>query len=168
LLQLRLETASDHETVCRVERDAFDSENEARLVDALRSRGKVLLSMVAEFDGEIVAHVLFTPMTVESGDSSHAAVCLGPLAVAPAHQRQGIGGALLQAGLAELRSAGHSAVFLLGHPEYYPRFGFRPARNFDVHYQDDRDSFMALELQPGALTAISGTATFALEFDKFA
>jgi putative acetyltransferase len=87
--------------------------------------------------------------------------------VAPSHQKRGVGGALMEAGLDELRKAGHRTVILLGHPSYYPRFGFRPAREFDVHYQDDRDAFMALELQPGALDGVSGNARFAPEFAPF-
>jgi putative acetyltransferase len=169
LLVIRHETASDAEAVFRVERDAFGEEVEARLVEALRAGGHVLLSLVAEVDGEIVGHIVFSPMTIESetDSRSYPAVCLGPLAVAPLRQRQGIGGALIEAGLAELRSGGHGAVFLLGHPSYYPRFGFRPAREFDVHFQDDRDAFMAIELREGALDGVSGQVKFAPEFDPF-
>ncbi len=165
MLAIRHETASDREAVFRVEAQAFGRDAEARLADALRDAGKTLLSLVAEDDGEIVGHIVFSPMSIESGSASHAAVCLGPIAVAPPHQRRGIGGRLIEAGLAELRDAGHDAVFLLGHPTYYPRFGFRPAREFDVHYEDDRDAFMAIELRPGALDGVSGTARFAVEFD---
>jgi predicted N-acetyltransferase YhbS len=74
---------------------------------------------------------------------------------------------MINASLDELRATVDSAIFLLGHPTYYPRFGFRPAREFDVHYQDDRDAFMALELRPGALDHVSGTAHFAPEFAPF-
>jgi putative acetyltransferase len=167
LLTIRHETASDREAVFRVEAEAFGRDNEARLVDALRDAGKALLSLVAEDDGEIVGHILFSPMTIESETAVHYAVCLGPLAVAPSQQRRGVGSRLIEAGLAELRDAGHGAVFLTGHPSYYPRFGFRPAREFDVHYQDDRDAFMAIELRPGALDGVSGQARFAEEFDRF-
>jgi putative acetyltransferase len=167
LLTIRPETASDREAVFRVEADAFGRDDEARLVDLLSDNGKVLLSLVAELDGEMVGHILFTPMTIESPLGSHAAVCLGPLAVATAHQRQGIGAKLIEAGLAELRAVGHGAVFLQGHPSYYPRFGFRPAREFDCHYEDDRDAFMALELYPGALDDVSGNVRYASEFDEF-
>jgi putative acetyltransferase len=167
LLNIRPEIASDAEAVFRVEREAFGEEDEARLVAALHEAGHVLLSLVAELDGEVVGHILFSPMSIESEARSLPAVCLAPLAVEPAHQRQGIGGALIEAGLAELRLQGHGAVFLLGHPAYYPRFGFRTARNFDIHYQDDRDAFMAIELHEGALADAHGTARFAPEFAPF-
>ncbi|HWC28936.1 MAG TPA: N-acetyltransferase [Dehalococcoidia bacterium] len=167
MLTIRRESASDREAVFRVERDAFGEDTEAQLVDALRDAGRVLLSLVAELDGEIVGHLMFTEMTVESDADVYQAVCLAPLAVATAHQRQGVGGALMRAGLERLREDGHGAVFLLGHPTYYPRFGFRPAREFDVHYEDDRDAFMGIELRPGALDDVSGQVRFAPEFDAF-
>ena len=165
MLEIRRETASDHEAVSRVVTLAFGRENVARLVDALRDAGRVLLSLVAEDNGAIVGHIMFSRMTIDSGPITHPAVCLSPLGVIPTRQGQGIGGRLIQAGLAELRDAGHGAVFLLGHPSYYPRFGFRPARDFGVHYQDDRDAFMAIELYPGSLATASGAAHFAPEFD---
>jgi putative acetyltransferase len=167
LLTIRNETASDREAVYRVESQAFGRDVEAKLVDALRDGGHVLLSLVAEEDGEIVGHIMFSPMTIVSETATHAAVCLAPVAVAPSHQHRGIGSALIEASLAQLREAGHGAVFLLGHPSYYPRFGFRPAREFNVHFQDDRDPFMAVELRPGALDGVSGDARFAEEFAPF-
>jgi putative acetyltransferase len=166
LLTIRPETASDREAVFCVERDAFGRDIEAQLVDDLRDAGHLLLSLVAEDDGEIVGHVAFSPMTIESESASHEAVCLGPIAVTPERQKQGIGSALITNALDHLRAAGHGAVILLGHPTYYPRFRFRPARDFDLHYQDDRDAFMALELYPNALEGVSGTAHFAPEFPK--
>ncbi|HEX5368742.1 MAG TPA: N-acetyltransferase [Dehalococcoidia bacterium] len=165
MLRIRHETASDHEVISRVVTLAFGRENVAHLVNALRDAGIARLSLVAEDDGQIVGHVMFTSMTIESETATHPAICLSPLGVVPTHQRRGVGARLLESGLAELRDAGHGAVFLLGHPSYYPRFGFRPAREFSVHYQDDRDAFMAIELYAGALEGVSGTAHFAEEFD---
>ena len=167
MLTIRHETPADRDAVYRVEHDAFDGDNEPGLVDALRDGGHLMLSMVAEEDGEIVGHIAFSPMTVDSETESFAAICLAPLAVTAARQKQGVGGALMLAALDELRATGGGAVFLLGHPSYYPRFGFRPAREFDVHYMDDRDAFMALELTPGALDHVSGTVHFAPEFAPF-
>jgi putative acetyltransferase len=167
LVSIRHETASDREAVFRVETAAFGEDAEARLVDLLRDNGHSILSLVAEDDGEIMGHIMFSPMTIEGDVGSWNAVCLAPVAVAPSRQNEGIGGLLIQAGLAELRDAGHDAVILLGHPSYYPRFGFRPAREFGLHYQDDRDAFMALELRPGALDRVSGHVKFSPEFDEF-
>ena len=167
MLSTRHEAPADREAISRVIRAAFDGEDEVRLVDTLRNAGHLLLSMVAEDDGEIVGHIAYSPMTVESEAGTYAAICLAPLAVTPSRQKQGVGGALMNASLAELRAAGGGAVFLLGHPSYYPRYGFRPARDFGVHYQDDRDAFMALELTPGTLDNVSGAARFAPEFAPF-
>jgi putative acetyltransferase len=163
----RHEGASDREAVFRVVAAAFEGEDVPRLVDALRDSGKVLLSLVAEEAGEVVGHIMFSPMTIDSDQSSFACVCLSPLGVLPEHQRRGIGSRLVEAGLAELRQAGHGAVFVQGHPSYYPRFGFRPAREFDVHLGKDLDAFMIVELWPGALDGVSGWVKYAEEFDRF-
>jgi len=167
LVSIRHETASDREAVFRVETAAFGKDAEARLVDLLRDNGHCLLSLVAEDGAEVVGHIMFSPMTIEGDGPPWSAVCLAPVAVAPPRQNEGIGGLLIHAGLAELRAAGHGAVILLGHPTYYPRFGFRPAREFGLHYQDDRDAFMALELRAGALDGVSGTVKFSPEFAEF-
>ncbi len=165
---IRHETASDREFVYEIEVAAFGQDNEARLVEALHDADHVLLSLVAELEGEIVGHILFSPMTVGTETDTNVAICLGPMAIAPSYQNQGIGTRLVETALAELSRLVSTPVFLVGHTEFYPRFGFRPAREFDVHYMDDPDAFMALELAPGALTHVSGTAHFAAEFDLLA
>lgn len=164
---IRHETASDEEAVRRVERAAFGEDAEADLVDALRAGGKYMLSLVAEVDGEIVGHVLYTPLRVEFAAGALEFPTLAPLAVSPGQQKLGIGTRLVETAHEELRAAGHTAIFVLGHLSYYPRFGFSPAREFDVHYQNDRDTWMALELVPGALDDVSGNAVYAEEFAQF-
>jgi putative acetyltransferase len=166
-LIVRHETASDREAVFRVVAAAFEGEDVPGLVDALRDSGKVLLSLVAEEDGEVVGHIMFSPMTIDSDQSSFPCVCLSPLAVSPPRQRRGVGSRLVEAGLDELHRAGHGAVFVQGHPAYYPRFGFRPAREFDVHHGEDRDAFMIIELYPGALDGVNGWVKYAKAFDRF-
>jgi len=177
LVTIRHETASDREAVFRVVEAAFGEDPSRRsasrglrvapLVDQLRDNGHCLLSLVAEDEGRVVGHIMFSPMTIETEGETWDAVCLSPLAVEPSRQRQGIGGLLIEEGLKELRAAGHRAVILLGHPEYYPRFGFRPGRDFGLHYQDDRDAFMAVELYPGALDGVSGDVKFSPEFEPY-
>jgi putative acetyltransferase len=166
LITIRAETASDYDAVYRVEEAAFEEDFEARLVNALRGSKSEILSLIAEDEGEVVGHILFTHMTIESDKGIFGAVHLGPLAVSPSHQRRGIGGQLIAAGLEELRSEGHGAVLLFGHTSYYPRHGFRPAREFDVHCEDDRDSFMAIELYPGALDNVSGQYRLSPELEE--
>jgi putative acetyltransferase len=163
-ITVRRETPADIDAVRRVETAAFGRVEEADLVDALRDAGDLLLSLVAELDGEVIGHIGFSPMTIESPGRSHASICLAPVAVVPERQKQGVGSRLIESGLAELRQMGVTGVILQGHPSYYPRFGFRPARLFDIHREDDRDSFMALELVLGAFDGVSGSAHFAPAF----
>jgi putative acetyltransferase len=134
---------------------------EADIVDALRDHGKAILSLVAVLEDAIVGHVLFSPLTFEPPQPLLTGIALGPLAVVPAFQRQGIGSALVKAGLEECRLLGYGSVFLLGYPAYYSRFGFRPASAFDFRppmLPRDPDAFQAIELRPGALDGVSGVA----------
>ncbi len=154
---IRLETEADHRAVHSVNEAAFPSPAEANLVDALRSSGAVVLSLVAEAEGRIVGHILFSPMSL-SEPATAKVVGLAPMAVLPSYQRQGIGSALVREGLLRCREAGYGAVVVLGHPEFYPRFGFIPAARFGLRSEYDvpDDVFMVTELIPGALAQASG------------
>jgi putative acetyltransferase len=115
---------------------------------------------------DVVGHILFTRMAIKGSDASHDALALAPLAVLPAHQRSGIGAALVRYGLAASAGLGHHIVIVLGHPEYYPKFGFVPASRFGIRPPFDvrPEAFMALELQPGALLHVQGEAEYAAPF----
>jgi putative acetyltransferase len=142
-----------------VHASAFPSDVEARLVDALRRNNHATISLVATVAGEVVAHVLFSPVSPGRG------LGLAPLAVRPEFQKQGIGSALVRAGLA---AAAHDYVVVLGDPAYYGRFGFRRARDFDLDNQYGAgDEFMALELRPGALAGVRGLVQYSPEFAVF-
>ena len=158
----------DHEKgVRRVEEQAFKRAAEANLVEQITQRGGVTISLVAVEDGEVVGHVLFTPVTIGNGEQPLEALGLGPVAVMPSHQRQGIGSRLIQAGLEEARQAGHPAVVVLGAQDYYTRFGFEPARRYDIHFEDDsipEEHFMVIELRRGALEGHNGVVRYAAEF----
>jgi putative acetyltransferase len=114
-----------------VHRQAFGGDDEARLVALLAQRGKDVISLVAEQDGRVAGHIVFSPATIdwpgEPGRAPIAGLGLAPVAVLPQMQRQGIGSALVTAGLAACRERAAEFVVLVGHPEYYPRFGFEPA-----------------------------------------
>ena len=161
-VHIRPEGIADIEAIRRVNEAAFGQPDEARLVDALREQATPFLSRVAEEEGAIVGHICFTP--VEIGEATIAG--LAPMAVSPARQHQGIGSRLVEAGLEECRRAGFGAVVVLGHPEYYPRFGFAPASRYGVRSEYDvpDDVFMLLELVPGAAAPLKGVARYHAAF----
>lgn len=168
-MKIREERDGDRDAVDRVNREAFGQPDEANLVQALHRAGVVSLSLVAEDDqGGVVGHILFSPVRITAADGSeHGAIGLAPMAVAPGLQKGGIGSSLVRAGLEHLRDAGHRAVVVLGHPEYYPRFGFRPASSWGIRWEHEApdEAFMALELEPGALAGTSGVVRFHDAFD---
>ena len=166
-MEIRRETAADFTAIYSVNERAFGRPNEANLVDKLREKDKVTLSLVAEENGRILGHVLFSPMTIKTESGSYPAVGLGPVAVLPEMQRQGIGSQLIKAGLGLCKELGETAVIVLGHPEYYPRFGFVPASQFGIRstYDVPDEVFMALELEDGALNGRTGVAYYQPEFD---
>ena len=163
---VRRERPDDRVAIRAVNELAFGSPVEADLVDALRARGQATLSLVAVEAERVVGHVLFSPVTIQSGGERVAALGLGPMAVLPTHQRQGIGSLLVRTGLAACRDAGHGCVVVLGHPEYYPRFGFTPARRHGVAWEHPApdEAFMLLELRDGALGGRGGIARYQPEF----
>jgi putative acetyltransferase len=164
-LQVRPETDLDFDIIRRVNRLAFGQEDEGHLVDALRAGGFLTLSMVAELDGKVVAHVSFSELKIITGEQTTAAISLAPASVLPEYQRQGIGTQLIQAALERCRDDGNQIAIVVGHPNYYPRFGFSAelARPLDSPYAGD--AFMALELVPGALDGVTGRVEFAPPFD---
>ena len=148
---IRLATAADHAAIHAVVAAAFERDDEARMVDEARAAGAALVELVAVDGGEIVGHVLFNRMTAPPG---RRIAGLAPLSVRPDRQRQGVGDALTRAGLDALRAQGVEACVVLGHPDYYPRFGFRTAAAARViSPYAGSPAFMALELTPGALAA---------------
>jgi putative acetyltransferase len=165
---IRAAQPADYPAIGRVNELAFGHPKHYALLDALRTNGRVLFELVACLTGDVVVgHVLFTALTIHSASSSSLeSAALGPLAVLPEDQWRGIGSALVKAGVEECRRLGYDAVFLLGHPTYYPRFGFVPARDLGIIFEDGRDSFQVLVLREGALPGVRGTAHFVPEFDS--
>ncbi|HEV7367657.1 N-acetyltransferase [Arenibaculum sp.] len=144
---------------------AFGGGNEADLVERLRADGLVRLALVAledgeAEDGEVVGHVVFSDLAVEVDGRKVDAVALAPVAVRPDRQRRGTGAALIRAGLERLRRDGCEAVVVLGHPRYYPRFGFSPALARKLAAPFAGDAFMALELAEGALAGAAGSVRY--------
>ncbi len=168
-LLLRKEKASDHEAIRKVHESAFDSSDEAGLVDLLRSRGKAIISIVAEEKGEILGHMLFSPVSIDPPSPGWNALGLAPAGVIPERQRQGIGKALVREGIERCKAIGSSVVVVLGDPAYYTQFGFSSAADFGLknEYQAG-DAFMVLELLPGVLENAAGTVKYAPEFGEVA
>jgi putative acetyltransferase len=140
---------------------AFETSTEANLVDVLREQAEPIVSLVADDGGAIVGHILFAPVTLMAHPDLRIAG-LAPMAVVPAKQRQGIGFALIHEGLERCGQLGFGAVIVLGHAEYYPRFGFTPASRFGLRCEYDvpANVFMALELDQGILKGKSGTIRY--------
>ena len=165
-MYIRTEKPEDLEAVRQVNIAAFGRENEANLVDRLRGIASTF-SFVALPSDRIVGHILFSPIVVEGKCSSNLSILgLAPVAVLPEYQRQGIGTLLIQHGLEECRRSGFQAVVVLGHPDFYSRFGFIPAsrKSLKCEYDVPDEAFMVLELESGTLEDCSGTVKYRSEF----
>lgn len=160
-LLIREEEEKDQAVVRAVNSWAFGRTSEADLVDALREQERSAVSLVAEKGGRVVAHIMFSPVSI-AGRAHLKLMGLGPMAVAPEHQRHGVGSGLVRAGLEKCKQLGFGAVVVLGHPEYYRRFGFVPSVRFGMscEYEAPRDAFMAMELEPGFLRDAAGRVKY--------
>jgi len=146
--------AGERSAIRSINEGAFGCQDEADLVDKLRKEGLVLVSLVAETQERIVGHILFSRMSIETTGGSVSAAALAPMAVLPEHQRRGIGGQLIRHGLNLLRGRGEQIIIVVGHPDYYPRFGFSSEKARSLESPFPRQAFMAMELSPGALGGV--------------
>ncbi len=166
MVLIRHEELGDSAAIRAVNEKAFGQSDEAEIVDKLRAARNSVLSLVAIRDREIVGHIQFSPVTIEHECSMVEGVGLGPMAVLPEFQGQAIGSALVEAGISDLRDRAYSFMVVLGHPEYYPRFGFRPASEQGIasQWKDVPDeAFMALILRDAEMNNVLGVATYGLE-----
>lgn len=168
-LTIRQENPYDHQAVYLVHQSAFGQDAESRLVEELRN-GKAFiqdLSMVALIDKKVVGHILFSKIKIINGESSHDSITLAPVAVLHEFQNKGIGSQLIRTGLVKVRELGYRSVIVLGHKEFYPRFGFVPASKWEIKspYEVPDEAFMALELVPGGLDGIHGTVQYDEAFE---
>lgn len=164
---IRAETAADLPAIRRVNEASFGRPNEANLVDNLRQGEGVATSLVAVYQEQIVGHILFSPMTMdEPVETALRLVALGPMAVLPDRQGLGIGSQLVRAGIDVCRQAGYDVMVVLGHPWFYPRFGFSPARPHGIQAQWELadEVFMVNELRPGTLAQVKGMVRYRPEF----
>ena len=164
-IQIRSETDLDKDAVFCINVAAFPSDAEARLVDSLRLSADPYVSLVAVENQEVVGHILFTPVSLKPFDILHL-MGLAPMAVLPSHQRGGIGSELVKAGLQRCGALGVGAVAVLGHAEFYPRFGFRPSSQWGIkcEYDVPEEVFMLLELATDYLQNYQGTIRYNVAF----
>jgi putative acetyltransferase len=159
-MHIRPEEPDDAPAVAALNREAFGGDDEPELIERLRADRLVVASLVALEEASLVGHILFSDLAVELDDRPVRAVSLAPMCVRGDRQRQGIGSALVRAGLDAVRNAGYAAVVVLGHPEFYPRFGFSADLAARLASPFAGRAFMALELVPRALDGTRGTVTY--------
>jgi putative acetyltransferase len=162
MLTIRCETPEDIPAIQHIHTAAFGRPNEAELVDALRQNNALTISLVAVQDGRPVGHIAFSPVTITSNTATIEALGLAPMAVLPAYQRRGIGSQLVEAGLTACHHTSYGVVVFLGHPHYYPRFGFTPAKTHGLVWEHNApdEACMVQESQEGALTQTRGMVKY--------
>lgn len=167
-MRIREEKDSDFNDIRRVNVSAFPTPAEADLVDKIRLAQIDYISLVAEYEGEIVGHILFSSVSLVSDESGFNVFGLGPMAVVPEHQKKGIGSRLIHAGLDMCTEQNYDAVVVLGHPEYYPRFGFVPSLTFGIasEYDVPSEVFMVKELKQGILRGLNGIIKYHKSFNE--
>jgi predicted N-acetyltransferase YhbS len=175
-INIRKETPEDYARVFDLTQKAFanleiSEHMEGKLVENLRKAITFIedLSLVAELEGQVVGHILFTPIRIENGQERFESLVLAPVSVLPEFQKIGIGSQLILAGHRKAKELGYNSVILLGHPEYYPPFGYKPASTWGIKTKIELpsdDVFMAVELTDGALAGISGMVIFPPEFGE--
>lgn len=170
MITIREEQREDVRAVREVYIGAFGQELEADIVEQLRQRCDDLLALVAVMEGRIVGHILFSPAVIERRKKTVHGMALAPMAVLPELQRQGIGSQLVRAGIEALKQVDCPFIILVGHPTYYPRFGFEPAKQYGIRseWAVPGDAFMILVLDEQQKDAFSGVAKYRPEFSEAA
>ncbi len=159
---IRKEQPGDIEGIWKVNAEAFETEAEANLVNALRNSGVRYISLVYEENKTLLGHIFFTPVDLIGDASGILIMGLAPMAVIPARQKTGIGSALVKAGIQECLSEGYDALVVLGHPEYYPKFGFVPSVQYGIksEFNVPDNVFMVLELKKDSLKGKRGKVKY--------
>lgn len=167
-IKIRNEQLNDYDEIKKINELAFGQENEGKMIESLRKTSdyNASLSLVAEIKDKIVGHILFYPIKIKSEKGEYTILSLAPMAVHPEYQNKGIGSKLIKRGLAIAKETNFDAVIVVGHPKYYPRFGFKPASNWGIKLPFDvpDDVFLALELKDNALKNYKGKVEYPKEF----
>ncbi|MHA2219027.1 MAG: GNAT family N-acetyltransferase [Candidatus Hodarchaeales archaeon] len=159
---IRKEQPGDITRIRQINSEAFETETEANLVDIIRRSGIPHISLVYEENNELKGHIFFTPVELKGDRSGIRIMGLGPMAVDPEFQNKGVGSLLVKAGIESCRAGGYDAIVVLGHPSYYPRFGFKPSVKYAIksEYEVPDEAFMVLELKDKALKGKRGTIKY--------
>ncbi len=166
---IREEEEKDHKQINDVNKLAFQQENESKLIEKIRKSENFIpeLSIVAEINNRIVGHILFSKIKI-IGDSDYESLALAPMAVIPEFQKRGIGSELIKKGIDKAKELGFDSIIVLGHKEYYPKFGFQRASEWHIKcpFEVPDDAFMAIELTEKALESKAGTVEYPDEFNE--
>jgi putative acetyltransferase len=169
VIQIRAERNGDQEDIRQINDTAFKGDNESRLVDAIRNSELFVpeLSLVAVADGKLIGHILFSIVYINSDEGEIPTLALAPMAVVPEQQNKRIGSMLVEEGLKRAKDQGFKHAVVLGHPEFYPKFGFVPAstKGIEAPFPVPDEVFMAIELKEGSLDQIKGKIVYPSAFD---
>lgn len=167
-ITIRQETKADYDAVFDLNLLAFKKPDESELIKRIRNGNHFVpeLSIVAELNGLVLGHILFSKIEISGIKDTYPCLSLGPMAVLPPYQNKGIGSQLVKYGLNKARELGFLAVIVLGHPMFYPRFGFKKASGWNIKCPFDApdEAFMALELKEGSLDQKAGVVVYPEEF----
>ncbi|MEQ8524226.1 N-acetyltransferase [Gracilimonas sp.] len=168
-INIRAEQHTDYQQVYKVHQKAFGQEEEGQIVERIRKSGGFVpeLSLVAEIDGAVVGHILFSKITIETKQGDKESLSLAPMAVLPDFQKQGIGGQMIKAGIQKAVELGFDSIIVLGHADYYPNFGFEKASKWKItcSFEVPDEAFMAIELKEDALANSAGKVVYPPAFN---
>ncbi len=163
-MRVRPADDADLDHIDRIHTAAFASPTESHIVRSLRDRGKLTVSLMIECSGEAIGHLAMSPVQVDG--SSATILAIGPIAVIPERQRQGVGSELMREGINRSRRGGVAAIILLGDPAWYRRFGFKPASMYGLRCRwTDGPAFQVLVLDPDAISNVTGEVRYDACFD---
>lgn len=167
---IRSEEKNDYEAIKKVNDLAFNQINEGVMIEKLRDNPEFIaeLSLVAVVNDEVVGHILFFPVEIKNNSMCNRSLSLAPMAVHPNFQNKGIGSKLVNEGLKKANECGFNSVIVVGHPNYYSRFGFKPASNWNIRLPMEipDEAFMAIELKPDGLKDCSGIVEYPKEYEE--
>jgi putative acetyltransferase len=169
MIQIRAERNGDQEAIRQINDSAFKGDNESRLVDAIRNSELFVpeLSLVAVAEGKLIGHILLSIVYINSDEGEIPTLALAPMAVVPEHQNKGVGTLLVEEGLKRAEDQGFKHAVVLGHPGFYPKFGFVAAstKGIESPFPVPDEVFMALEIKEGSLNQVKGKLVYPPAFN---